>query len=309
MSLVLNPLQNCLAKEIKLPKKLSVGDIKKQFPGARVLKVSPEEFEVYKRRYAENVPVVVPVANRTYNPCSFDKGYQPGSLIEQKAQYYSEHPEPMPGLDFDTNWWNWSGSSSDGKEILVIVAVIGVVVVAALVVYSVSYIVTMAQAGFKCEVWRDLGARFSYVQDNSNTQIRSGRMNGLYYSQGFIVPFGVMGLTGEVGQHDLNMTVKATSEERQFKGAYFLAGPSFTIPFGRLGGPAFQIELLAGTSSESNIGLMSTLRLGVEFNIENRFSLGLNIGAALINVRDFDNYIRDNDQLNFLSGMATSFRW
>ncbi len=296
LSFALNPLQNCFAKEIKLLNQpMTISDIKKQFPNARVVTVAPNEFESYKKQ--------------TYNPCAFDGGYQPGSPIEQKAQYYNDHPEPMPGIDFDANWWRFSGSSSDSKEILIIIAVIGVVVVAALVVYSLGYLMTMAKAGFQCEVWHDFGARFSYVQDNSNTQIRSGRMNGLYYSHGFIVPFGVMGLTGEIGHHDLAMTIKATGTDREFKGAYFLVGPSFSIPFGRLGGPAFQIELLAGTSTESNIGLMSTLRMGVEFNINNKFSLGLNIGAALIDVRDFDNYIRDNDQINYISGAATSYRW
>lgn len=308
LSLVLNPLQNCFAKEMKLPEKhLTVEEFKRQFPGAEVLAVTPEEFEIHRKLYAQN-NVESSAKKQTYNPCSFAGGYQPGSPIEQKAQYYNEHPQPMPGLDFDANWLPHS-SGGDGKEFLIVVAVVGVIVVAALVVYSIGYITTMARAGFQCEVWRDFGVRFSYVQDNSNTQIRSGRMHGLYYSHGFVVPFGVMGLTGELGHHDLNMTIKATNTEREFKGTYFLVGPSFWVPFGRIGGPAFQIELLAGTSSERDIGLMSTLRMGVEFNIDSRLSLGLNIGAALINVRGLDSYIHDNDQLNFLSGVATSYRW
>jgi hypothetical protein len=285
---------------------ITVNDLKKQFPGAKIQQVTLAEFEQYKKTHWQEPPQPKPLPK--INPCQYKGGIEPGSPVEQRIE---EMPvRPNPSYDFDTYWRpSGGGGSSNGKEILVIVAVIGVVVVAFLVVYSIGYIVTMAQNGFECQIWRDVGFRTSYITDQSATQVRTGRMNSVFYSHGYMVPFGVMGLTGELGFHDLNLTVSATGVERQFKGTYLLAGPSFSIPFNKLGGSAFQIELLAGTSTEKDIGFMSTLRLGVELNVNPEFSLGINLGAALINIKGFDNFLKDDDQLNFMTGAAASYRW
>ncbi len=289
-------------------KPVTIDDVRKQFPGAQIRIVSVDEYIDYKNRMQPaTAPSPAPLPTppqRPVDPCAYAAGLS-GEPAGQAVPV--EYSDSTPSWNF--NYYGGGSGGGNSKEFLVVVAVIGVVVVAALVVYSVGYLVEMARSGFQCRAWKDFGLRFSYIQDSSKTQLREGKFTGLYYSLGYIVPFGVMGLTAEVGGHNLKMHVNDTSEDKTYEGAYLLVGPSFSIPFDRLGGHAFQIELLAGTSSEKGIGLISTLRFGIELKVAPTFSLGFNLGAALVNIRDFDNYLKDDDQLNFLTGVSSSYRF
>lgn len=134
-------------------------------------------------------------------------------------------------------------------------------------------------------------------------------MTGIIYTLGFGVPFGLMGLALEGGSHTTHITINETNEEADYRGSYLLAGPRFVF-FTALGIlHSFQIELLVGTSSVAEIGLMGTLRLGLELKISDRFGFGLNTGAALIKIKGFDNFIKDDDQINYLTGVGFAYRW
>jgi hypothetical protein len=197
------------------------------------------------------------------------------------------------------------------------VAVVGVVVVASLIVYSIGYLYQTGTSKLKCLTWRDFGLRASFIDDRNQNQFRSGYMHGFYFSTGYRVPFGVMGLMGELGTHAFDLTINKSSTTtmlksplfNEYKGTYLLVGPSFSIPLTTLNEHLFQIELLAGTSNNKNIGLMSSLRFGISFRVSSQFNIGINAGAALINIKGHENYLNDSDQLNSLLGSSVSYKW
>lgn len=291
------------------PSYQTVEQIRKAYPHARVVAVSPDEYRAYRQLYAQNsVEVKTPEETQT-RPISQRQAYDP---CWQEPQTYQDSSSSnatyvqdggLPRLNFT------GGGGKADKEFLIVVAVIGVVVVAALFVYSIAYLYQVAAQGFDCKVWNEMGYRYSHITDRTDSQIRDGDMSGLYYSVGYKIPIGVMGLTGEIGYHDFSLQVLQTSATKNYNGTYFLAGPSFSFPFGSVQSHAFQVELLAGTSTEKDIGLMSTLRFGADLRITPNFSLGLNLGAALVDIKGFDNYIKDSDHLNYLSGVSASVRW
>lgn len=268
-------------------------DLRKKYPNAKIKIVSLDEYEQLKKTYANNSEEVQNPTEKTFDPCV--GGYD-------QPKFHSV-TEANPSFSFNTY------TSTSNKDTLVIIAVVGLVVVAALIVYSVSYLHQMTKNGFKCKVGNDFGLRYSHIWDNTQNQIRAGNLSGVYYSSNYSVSFGTMGLMGELGRHELNLSVKPTNGSKTYAGAYLLVGPSFSIPFRESGGSAFQIELLAGTSSDNNIGLMSTLRFGIDFKFNSSTSFGLNLGAALIDIKDFKNYLMDSDQLNYLSGVSFASRW
>ena len=201
------------------------------------------------------------------------------------------------------------GSGGNEKEFLIILAVVGVVVVAALVVYSVSYIATMMSHGFECHAWDEIGFRVNTIDDESRTQNRRGRLNSIYYSKGYYIPSGVMGLSFEFGQYNFDLKINDLKTEKNYQGAFLLMGPSFYFPISANKQNQFTLELLAGTSNQNNIGIMSTIKMGFQFHINPQLNLGLNLGALLMDIKGFDNYLSDSDRLSGIAGLSTSWKF
>lgn len=268
---------------------ITIADLEKKYPNAEVRPVPLGHLEDIKEQHPEQV----------INECGV-------STVGVKASSGDDRDfTPRANI----NPYGRGSTGGNSKDFLIIVAVIGVVVVAALVVYSVSYLIQSGTSLFKCSVWRDFGVRFSYFLEDSQVQIREGRLAGLYFTSGYRVPFGIMGLTAETGTFNLDMQIKKKLKLKRIGDPYLLVGPSFSIPFHDLEGHMVQIELLVGTSSNKDIGLLSTLRFGLLLRLAPSLSWGLNTGAALINVKGYDNYLEDRDQLNSIWGTSISYLW
>jgi hypothetical protein len=273
---------------------MTVDDLQKKYPDAEIRQVPYDQLEAVKN-------------GGYYDECkSFDSS-NPTSKSEALPKGRTDLNDRGPYINFNSvpNF-----NSGGDKNFLILVAVVGVIVVAFLVIYSVGYLYQTATSKLKCLTWKDFGLRLSSIDDRNKTQFRSGYMSGLYFSTGYRVPIGVMGLLGELGVHSFDLTInRLTPISRNYNGTYLLVGPSFSIPFTSLNKHLFQIELLAGTSNNRDIGLMSTLRFGVSFRVSSQLNIGINAGAALINIKGFGNYLKDSDQLNSLLGTSVSYKW
>lgn len=230
--------------------------------------------------------------------------------------YYHEATEDAEGIPLDRRGakepkFNFDSDFSfkGDKDFLIIVAVIGIVIVAALVVYAGAYLYQSFANKLACKSWDELGFRYTNIFDDNDTQVRDGELKGLYYSRGYYFPSGVMGLTAEVGQFKLDLKVNGTGDTRNYSGPYFLVGPTFTFPITALDRQYFAIELLGGTTTESKIGLMSTLRFSLGFNFGPNVGLSIGTGAAFIKVKEFDSYLASHDDLNFMTGFKTTVRF
>lgn len=286
--------------------KITVADLQKLYPNAKIKTVSMEEYSATKNLYAQNGRVVENVTAQS-------EPRPPRPAAQKCRGYDSAHPEETPKAavpvdpHLNLNSYSGWGSGGDSKDFLIIVAVIGVVVVAAALVYSIGYLVEMSSKGFDCHALDEIGYRYTQVSDHSSKQDREAELNSVFYTRQYDVPFGLMGLTAELGHHSIDLNVNGVSSQQHYNGGYLLLGPSFSFLFGRESFGAFQIELLAGTSTEKEIGVMSTLRFGFDFRLTPDFSVGINAGAAVIDIKEFDNYFNDRDQLNYLSGAAVSY--
>ncbi|MBT4761522.1 MAG: hypothetical protein HOO06_07490 [Bdellovibrionaceae bacterium] len=198
-------------------------------------------------------------------------------------------------------------SSSSNKDALVVVAVIGVVAVAALVVYAGQFVYESINDNFKCQAWQELGFRYSNITDSTETQFRNGNFKGIFYSNTHYIPIGTMGLNVELGTFNLNLETQDNFNTNTYSGSYLMLGPSFTFPLST--NQFFNLELLGGTASTDDIGLLSTLRAGYNVVISDTVSLNLSLGAAYIKVKGLEGYLGHADDLNYLSGFQFSFRY
>ncbi len=276
-------------------------EIKARNPDAQIKVVSPAELDRYKKKPGcgpEPDPLPLEV-QATPTPQAY---VDPHQIAGYRSAGIHHHNDYWLGSSFDNL------GSLDGKDLLVVVAVVGAFVVAALFIYSASYLYQASAAGFDCKAYDEVGLRFSYLQDTNSKQSRIGRMHGAYYTLGYDVSFGTLGLTAEVGQHRIDLGVRSADVTKRLEGAYAMAGPSFGFPISNRG-DIFLLELLAGTSTHKEIGLMSNIRLGLDFAAGDNLRLGANVGAGMIDIRGFDGYLTDVDQLSYLFGLQLGFRF
>jgi hypothetical protein len=268
---------------------MTLADLEKRYPEAEIRPIPLGHLEDEKARHSE----------QEIDECG---GAQQVSAKNSNGDDRDYAPR------VNANSYGHSGGGNS-KDFLILVAVVGVIIVAALVVYSIGYLLKSGSNLLKCSAWKDFGARFTYFFEDSKVQLREGRLTGIYFTSGYRVPFGIMGLTTEVGTFNLDMQIKKSLKLKQIGDPYLLVGPSFSLPFKDLNGHRFQIELLAGSSANKGIGLISTMRFGLLFRLAPSLSWGLNTGAALINVKGFDNFLEDHDQLNSIWGTSISYLW
>jgi hypothetical protein len=91
-----------------------------------------------------------------------------------------------------------------------------------------------------------------------------------------------------------------------YSGGYALFGPTFTFPTSD--SQYFNLELLAGTATSKDIGLLSTLKFGYNFSIGN-IVLSLNMGVAYVKVKGLESYLGNADDLNYIGGSQISFKY
>jgi hypothetical protein len=267
----------------------SVEEVKQKYSDANIVTVSPAQFEEIKKSETCFEADQAPPPDSSYPP-----NYERGS-----------HSEGGSG-----NLNLGSSGGDGGKAILVVLAVVGAVVVAIMVVYAVGYIVKAGANGFRCAKSYEIGYRYSEFSDSNRRQVRGGTMYGAYVNVSYPSPMAKLGLTVETGVHNLKLTTfeKILSPiSNEYSGSYLMLGPRFSWELNS--NSEIQLEWIGGTSSAQEIGLMSTMRLGYQIQVSENFGLQLGIGAALINVKGYEGYLKESDNLNYLTGFSLAYRW
>jgi hypothetical protein len=289
------------------PPAMTLAQLKRAYPNAEIKVVSEDEMKRLQAKEPPPLPRSLSRADRR-SECSG----LPDAAPEQSSPPLSTHHQTQVshyrgGPFLEGDWSRFGGGGGHDKNFLIVVAVIGVVVVAALFIYAGKYIYEAAQAGLDCKAWDEIGFRASFIDDDSQRQRRYGQMLGLTYTLGYDFSFGVMGLKAEAGGHRLDLNLPQGGS-RRYEGAYALLGPHFDFPI-TAREDSLYIDLLAGTSSHRDIGLISRLHLGLQFLLGSQFYAAVDAGAALTDVKGLDGYLQDEDQLNFLSSVSLNYRF
>ncbi len=285
----------------------TIEDIKKTYPNAEIKTVSLNTFNKFKTKLANNnlIDETPPLKASVINDeCAYYKVMYSSSNTESKSILPLKINNPSPAFNVESTY-----SSGKDKDFLIVLAVVGVIVVASLVIYTGTYLYRAFENSIECPAWTEYGFRHSSINDDNETQVRKGHLNGLYFSKGYFIPIGVMGFTLEAGQFLIDLKLNSQLQTQSFSGPYLLFGPTFTFPITHLNKIYFSIELLGGTTSEPQIGLMSTLRLSLGFNVTENIGLSLGTGAAFIKMKSLESYLGHYDDLNFLTGIKTTLRF
>jgi hypothetical protein len=198
---------------------------------------------------------------------------------------------------------DWGG----GDAAVVLYVLIGVVVVAAFIVYAVDYVYRLAVHPEDISYWWSLDLHSTWLAGGSE----DGFFVGSKLSTGIIQEAARAGLSIEVGYFDVNVDIAGAPSELEVDGAYGMLGPHirWTWNRARRNPSHFVVELLTGVTSSTDIDIVSVARAGVSLGVGEQGRLGLNIGTMYLDMELDEGLIRDDDDFSLVVGTEVGFRF
>jgi hypothetical protein len=239
---------------------------------------------------------------------------------EDKEKKKEKRQSTEENIDFSPhfNVFHSFGSDSSGNAMIVF-AVVGLVMVVAWLPYFPIFLYKSIKdkEGFDQHHLVSLNYVLSgkYGNQSEGEEFRYGSFLSGRYSY-FVKekdtdPWVTLGLGAEAGYFRFKDRNRGLNKVQQSEGAYWLIGPSML--FGDLEesvNPFFaKLDLLAGTSFDSDLGLVSRAEFSVNGKIYQGLSLGLGVGALYIKLKNNQGIVsRSNDlSLIFSSHLNYSF--
>jgi len=244
---------------------------------------------------ATNAPAADPAAKRSPPPPS-----PAPAATDSVAQ--ADHGDGF--ADFLCNLC--SGDWGDGNGAVVIYVVIGVAVVAAVVVYATAFLVEALTGTGQHRHWWDLAADATFLTGDGNR----GSLSGARVSAGLENRAAKIGLVLDGGRIDARVRTRDSTQPLNISGGYVMAGTAVRWQLDDAVNPScFGIELLAGTASAQQVGLISEARATLTFGIGNRARLGLSLGALYLGLKATDGLLTDAHDFSILLGVHSGIRF
>lgn len=195
------------------------------------------------------------------------------------------------------------GGSSDGAAVILVV--IGAIVLVVWTIYAIKYLADMATGG------TDACSRRWSEWAVSATGINSYRpqyanFTGVRYLTGVDHAGLNFGLSAELGHADVLLAEASTIH---LQGLYWMVGPLLRWGLSHGRNPSYlQMELLAGSTENREMGLIAAAKLGLNFGIGDRVRLGISYGALNMNLHE-QGIILERSQSYTLWGVDMGFRF
>jgi len=311
-------------------KVITLSQLKQRYPAARLVEVSPAEFGRIRAGLDGNVLVLAelepgrpgeaPAADGTNATSTTTATTAVADADDGSATnaVYRPHPPPPPhrppppgphvyvepescNVFFDLAH---CGSADDWG--LVIYVAVGVVVVAALVVYGGVYLANVLVGAADYEYWWDVEAHSAWLVGGPE----DGALFGVKMATGFVERDVQVGLAAEVGYLDLDAEFGGPEETMQLTGVYGLVGPAIRWVVGPHENPAYvSVELLAGTSEHNETRLLSVAKAGVNWGMGDHLRFGLTVGSLYVDLKASEGLIQEHSDFNVLLGAEVGTRF
>ncbi|MDH5325100.1 MAG: hypothetical protein OEZ68_12670 [Gammaproteobacteria bacterium] len=268
--------------------------LQQRYPGARFQVVTRAQYEELKQRhsfpeYVVSQPLQVAVNDRDY-------GETEPRLSRGSSNCYEPRPSNVHvGGGADIHFGHINGGRGDGA--LIVIAIVGIILVAALVVYTVKFLVQAISGSFDCGLWLGSGAIGASVSGDGFY----GGMGGVHFNTGTFNEKTHLGLSAELGGYAF--TKETPNTDLHFGGAYWLVGP--VIHFGSIRsgyGTAFSLEFLGGHSFTVDLGAMSLLRFNVTTSLGDAH-LGFSGGLLYVDIADDSGVLENTNEYNSYFGV------
>lgn len=245
---------------------------------AAVVRVEPDKFEAILRQVKASKMLYVQVEpQKKAEDQDDDEGFSDDFLNRADATV------------------NTLAHSNGGDEAaMIIFAVVGLVVIVAWIPYLPVLIHNMvANDDKKLKIHHMISAQWNTLVSEAP---RNGSLTGLRYSffedRKDLVSNLKMGFAIESGYY-------LVKERERYEGGYWLAGPSIAVGAIEPDSLMVKIDLMGGSSFDSDLGLISRAELSMNWLFHSKLSLGVSLGGLYMNVKE------SSDDLSFVTGINT----
>lgn len=289
---------------------VTAADIHRKYPGARVLHVSPEAYPA----------LAATLSSKGYRPAGEQMALNSDDRYTGTAPVDGSGPALEDGDCADTPRDRRTGDVSlrlavdatgdaistrgrGGGDSVVLFVIVGTVVLVVWTLYAFKYLFDLAVGRRPCGTWSDLTASTGWASGDRKAYARFG---GIRYRTGFRKGSTDVGISAEVGESRIELP----DESLDLRGTYWLVGPLLRWQAGGGRNPHyFQMEFLAGSTENEEVGVLAQARVGLNFGVDEHFRWGLNVGALNINLDETEGMIRDRSQYHYLFGLEMGYRF
>ena len=275
---------------------VTVENLQAMYPTSQMRQVSMDEFRALTN--APGAHAVTVISPDSGPPSPSHRGYRSSRGHGPSA------PEPVC-VDFI----DFSGTFDVGNDefAVVIFVVVGVIVVAAAIVYAGFFIGSMLAGNWaEVEGWGEVCLNGSFFSGED----RSGGMYGLRFAGGFSTDTADAGLAAEVGSINGRIATRESGESVDISTAYGIIGPTIRWVFDEEGNPiSIDLDLLTGVAGDDNLDLLSRASVGVSWGIGSHWRLGFGIGAMYLKVKRSEGLVNTDSDFNLVGGLQTGVRF
>lgn len=288
---------------------VTVADIHRRYPDARILHVSREGYpglaaELSSRGYRPAGEQVALNGDDRHVPATTGANTRPQKSGDC-ADTAKERRTGDVSLRFAVDATNdaFSSRRGGGGDSVVLFVVIGTVVLVVWALYAFKYLFDLAAGRRPCGNWSDLTFSSGWATGDREAYARFG---GIRYRTGFRKGSTDVGISAELGESRIELP----DESLDLRGRYWLLGPLLRWSVGGGANPDyFQMEFLAGSTENEEVGVLAQAKLGLNFGVGERFRWGVNVGALNINLHETEGMIRDRSQYHYLFGLEMGYRF
>jgi hypothetical protein len=265
---ILFSLQSAYSEDIKTLSNLQ---------SKKVIQVSQEEM----KEFISNNPNNKVIKKKIKDGDEKEKKEEVKKVIKEETHVYIAPP--------NSNFTIASGGHLNSDSALIVFAVVGLMVV----IMWLPYFPILAYKSLKGDMNTSIINHFSFQTTPIHSKLRNGSRSGVLLSarHSFYIQkektddFTLLGLSSELGHYDFDQY------NNRLKGEYFLIGPSIILnskldlksdhyqTFGK-------IDLMAGTSFDGNLGLVSKAEVSIMGKFYRNFTAGFGLGALYFDVNE-----------------------
>ena len=292
---------------------VTIDELRTRYPSTEFRQVTLDEFEAVTNDPLLNTRVVVAPANIQGTSGSTDAPADAistnaspavaASPFDQRPSRRSRPSGEGVGLGTDTSCLNISGSFDvgDSDVAVVLFVIVGVVVVAAVIVYTGIFLFdALTQSDNEYSVWWEVGPRAHFFFGGE----RQGGMYGLRLAGGFMTDSADVGLALEGGYLGGRAKVGDDDDPVDVSGSYGLLGPTVRWVLSDDPNPAMlELELLAGLGSDDNLDWLSRGAVGVSWGVGDCWRMGLSLGSLYMSVHTTEGPLTTDSSFNLAAGL------
>lgn len=214
---------------------------------------------------------------------------------KKKEEVMETTPDVLDAADFATSF-NTSGSN---EAALVAFAVTGLIVAVAWVPY-------FPLLAYRAMTEKEDKMKFDQlVSINWNPLFeKEGSLNSarysLYLDEQNPDDIADLGFSVESGYY-------LTKQTGRKEGGYWLIGPSMLLGTMKKSGPFGRLDLMGGSSFDSEVGLVSKAELSGNWAFSSGFTMGVSLGGLYFDIKENRGIVSSGDDLSFILGANAGF--